>query len=249
MLQAGRALYLLTLFGLAVTGYTHVFGDLVTEPLSREICARLPQSGLENKLIPHGALWKHETIRQAVAPNGYYTAVGWINVATVYPCQSDIAPALVEIRSLKIYEHIGNTDVVLFEKRFDTKEKEGWDGALFPRHPYWFGPGEGELSGVGIFTKEGFFINARQVPGNIYHGWTDPRVRINPQATQSIELEVRITGNARLQMGMDYWRDVTSDYNGYDPNCQTSNNCEAWIGDWYGDTGGEFITIRAPKNQ
>ncbi len=246
MLQAGRTLYFMTILGLAVTGYTETFGHLVAEPLSQEICSRLPQSSIDKKIIPHGALWKRETIRQAKAPEGYHAAVAWINVATVFPCREINDPALVEIRSVRILEQGIDGERVIFEKVFDQEERLNWDGALFQRQPYWFGPGEGKIGSVGIFTTSGLVVNARQIPQNIYHGWTDPRVVINREARQFVEMEVRITGSARLQMGMDYWKDIQSDYNGYDPNCQASNNCEAWIGDWQGDTKGEFVTIRSP---
>ena len=246
MLQAGRALYIITIFGLAVTGYTKTFGDLVASPLSQEICSRLPQSGIEQKIIPHGALWKKETIRQASLPTGYTAAVGWINVATAFPCEEESKASLVEIRAVRIMEQKDSQEKVIFEKKFDSTTRSGWSGALFQRQPYWFGPGEGKLGSVDVFTDQGLIINSRAIPHNIYHGWTDPRVVLERDARQYVELEVRITGSARVQMGMDYWRDMTSDYNGYDPYCQTSNNCEAWIGDWYGDTKGEFITIRSP---
>jgi hypothetical protein len=247
MLQAGRTLYFLTILGLAVTGYTETFGHLIAEPLSQEICSRLPQSGVDKKLVPHGALWKKATILHASAPEGYNAAVAWINVATVFPCRDIQDPALIEIRSIKIIEQKTAAEEVIFEKIFETDEHQGWDGALFKRQPYWFGPGEGKIGGVGIFTTGGLVVNARQIPQNIYHGWTNPRVLVNREVQQVVEMEVRITGSARMQIGMDYWRDLDSDYNGYDPNCQASNNCEAWIGDWYGDTHGEFVTIRSPQ--
>lgn len=90
-------------------------------------------------------------------------------------------------------------------------------------------------------------INLKQISHNIYHGWTHPRVSLQPDKKVIVEMEVRISGEARVQLGVDYWKDITSDYNGYDPNCQVSNNCEAWIGDWYGDTNGKYITIRSPQ--
>lgn len=248
MLQAGRTLYFITILGLAVTGYTQTFGHLIAEPLSHEICSRLPQSGIEKKIIPHGALWKKETIRQAHAPEGYHAAVAWVNVATVFPCTETKRSALVEVRSVKIIEQYPDREEIILEKSFESDVHDGWDGALFQRQPYWFGPGEGQVGGVGIFTTSGLMINARQIPSRIYHGWTNPRVLIDQNAQQVVEMEVRISGDARIQLGLDYWRDLGSDYNGYDPNCQASNNCEAWIGDWYGETNGEFITIRSPKN-
>ncbi len=246
MLQAGRALYFMTMLGLAVTGYAGTFGMYISDSLEQEVCSRLPAGVIEKKIVPHGALWKKETLRESTPPEGYHTAVGWINVATVFPCHSPDTPALVEIRAMRIIEKVDNTEEVIYTKKFESDERNGFTGALFQRYPFWFGPGEGKSTQAEIFTTKGLVINARQIPESIYHGWTDPRTRIAPGGEQRIELEVRITGNARLQLGLDYWKDFESDYSGYDPTCQTSNNCEAWIGDWQGDTNGQFVTIRSP---
>lgn len=64
MLQAGRVLYFVTILGLAVTGYSQTFGDLIARPLESEVCERIPGSLYETKTIPTGAIWKHETIRE-----------------------------------------------------------------------------------------------------------------------------------------------------------------------------------------
>ena len=39
---------------------------------------------------------------------------------------------------------------------------------------------------------------------------------------------------------------METDYAGWDGTCAASDNCEAWVSDWYGNTYGEFRTFRAP---
>ncbi len=60
-----------------------------------------------------------------------------------------------------------------------------------------------------------------------------------------VEMEVKITGLARLQMGIDYWRETDSVYSQFDGTCQQSNNCEGYLSRWFGPTDG-FVTIRVP---
>ncbi len=251
MLQAGRTIYFLTVLGLAVTGYTKTFGELVAKPIKDEVCTRMPEGFYEKKQVPTGAIWKQETVREPVIPENYQTALAWINAATVSPCSIVGQPAVVEIRHITLISRNIKTGEEKILKAFDytQSEEKGFAGAIFQRDPFWFGPGEGSTaSSVLAYTNKGLIINVRQMPNNIYHGWTDPRVTLEKDNTLVVEAEVRVSGQARLQLGADYWKDAVSDYNGYDPNCQVSNNCEAWVGDWQGDTHGEFITIRSPKN-
>jgi hypothetical protein len=247
MTEIKHLLFFITVLALLIFGYVKTFGDLILLPFRAEVCVHVP--GAAKQIVPDGALWRTETIREATAPAGYTRAVAWVNVATVLPCADIQKPALVEIRTIRIIESKENEEKVIFAKDFTDSVAESFAGALFQRVPFWFGPGEGKISSIDNFAQGSFVINVRQIPKNIYHGWTNPRVVINSEAMQRVELEVRVTGGARLQLGMDYWRDEASDYNGYDPECQTSNNCEAWIGEWQGDTNGEFILLRSPKNK
>jgi hypothetical protein len=249
MLQAGRVLYFMTILGLSVTGYVGTFGDLVARPIESEVCSSLPSGVVENKQVPSGAIWKKETIREATPPEGFNAAVAWINVATVTPCTTAGEPAVVEIQKITLIEKDleNNSEKILEEFVYENEEDKNFDGALFQREPYWFGPGEGKkASSIVSSTKEGIFINVKPVSHHIYHGWTNPRVSIANDKAVVVEVVARVTGQARLQLGLDYWQDLETDYNGYDPNCQVSANCEAWIGDWQGDTKGEFVTLRSP---
>lgn len=199
---------------------------------------------------PHGAIWNSETIHWDGVPANYSALVGWINAATAIPCfdEEAIRPT-VEIRRLSIIAILPDGTERVIET-VDPRDTSRFIGRLFPRVPRWFGETEGrnELE-ITSGNEDGLFISLEPVPLRVYHAWTEPRIAIEPDLQYAIEVEARIADTARLQLGIDYWRDTAADYSGWDPACQTSNNCEGMVSDWYGGTGGEFRSFRAPKTQ
>lgn len=196
---------------------------------------------------PHGAIWKRETIHFQRAPDGYETLVGWINAATVVPCSDDgaISPR-VEIRILRLIarDSAGNERVLA---EIDPREENHFVGRLFPRVPEWFGETEGRSEiALADIRDDRLTLDLGRAPLRVYHAWTEPRIAIDPTDRHFIEIEANITETARLQVGVDYWRDMRSDYVGWDGTCSASANCEGWVSDWYGNTYGEFRTFRAP---
>lgn len=199
---------------------------------------------------PHGAIWEQEVIHWHRIPREYWTLVGWINAATVVPCAdaSAVAPR-VEIRKIRIIERDrGGEESVVAE--INPQESERFTGRLFPRVPRWFGETEGanEID-IETLADDRISLDLGQVPLRVYHGWTEPRIEIDPTRSYLLEVEANITPTARLQFGIDYWRTLKSPYAGWDKTCYRSNNCEAWVSDWYGDTQGEFKTFRAPTEE
>ncbi len=203
--------------------------------------------------VPDGAIWNQETSIAEADTRDYGAMVAWINAATALPCLTDSSGARIEIRSLRIIERAADgQESVIRSISFPGNADIPADfrGALFPRLPVWFGetkgvPDTNDISNVG---ENGFVIDLSRASQQIYHAWTDPRTSIVSGARYFIEAEVRISGAARLQFGVDYWRDLSVDYNGtYDKTCRASNNCEVWISDWFGDTSGQFVTIRVPS--
>lgn len=196
---------------------------------------------------PHGAIWERETVHFERVPEGYATLVGWINAATAVPCsdESAVTPR-VEIRTLRlIARNPAGVERVLAE--IDPRERDHFIGRLFPRIPEWFGETEGK-SEVALASAydEALVLDLGRAPLRVYHAWTEPRIMIDPMDQHFIEIEANITETARLQVGVDYWRDMRSDYAGWDATCQASANCEGWVSDWYGNTYGAFQTFRAP---
>lgn len=181
---------------------------------------------------------------------GFTHVVGMFNVVTSEACDRG-EPATIELRSLALIEEdirTGDTRAVATVTfAGDTLNGETrLEHRLFYRKP-WFTSGVPAAQPVIAAIEDGvYWLNARFVPKAIIHGWTTPRVPTEPGKRYLVEAEVRVTGAARIQLGMDYWRGAQAEYNGWSAGCETSNNCQAWLSDWLGDTGGEFVTWRAP---
>jgi hypothetical protein len=88
-------------------------------------------------------------------------------------------------------------------------------------------------------------IDLASTPSLIAHWWT-PRGTAVAGKRYVVEARYRVTGQAAIQFGIDYWRTKSAPYAGWDPTCSSSNNCEAWVSGWVGDTGGQFVTRRFP---
>lgn len=218
--------------------------------LSSDIPLSMP-CGIETPpnqdIVPEGALWRKETLHFLSPPEGFHTFVGWINAATISPCaESTTPPPTIEIHSLKIIT-IGPGENDIASQEIPLLDSEHFVGRLFPRFPQWFDQTQG-WSETNILRENNgdLLIDLSTVPLRVYHAWSNPRTMVGPDQKTFLEAEVRITGTARLQLGLDYWRDETVDYNGYDIHCIQSNNCEAWVSDWFSNTGGEMISLTVP---
>ena len=198
---------------------------------------------------PHGALWKHEVIHRAEAPVGYTALVGWINAATHVPCRDESADIpSIEIRAIRIIERDVSSGEEFVAAAIDPNDPGHFIGRLFPRVPSWFGETEGDPgTDIALHQKDRIMLDLSRVPLRVYHAWNDPRIAVAPGHQYVIEIEANISKTARLQFGIDYWRNMNVDYAGWDPSCVNSTNCEGWVSDWYGDTHGEFMTFRAPR--
>lgn len=181
---------------------------------------------------------------------GFTHLVGMWNITTVRPCDRG-AEATVEFRAFKILEQdlaTGETSMKQTVTFDDAQWDEGvtFDYLTYHRSPWFTGGGPAVQPIVAALGDGIYSLNARFIPKGIIHGWTTPRVEAVAGKSYLIEAEVRVSGDARLQLGMDYWRGVDSNYNGWSEGCITSNNCQVWLSDWLGDTGGEFVTWRVP---
>ncbi len=216
-------------------------------------------SSLPERLIPQAgekgiAMWPNETIKQEyqlpqfMATKGFDHVVGMLNAVMVYPCERS-QPAMIEIQRMEIVRFKPEGGFVTEASfRFDGASTLKIDGAQFKRNPEWFVSGKPVLQKPVVRLTGGTLsINLKPIPENIVHLWTEPRVKAVPGARYGILAVVKVEGDARLQFGMDYWRGDTSPYNGWSNGCVTSNNCEAWLSDWIGDTKGQYQQVLVPR--
>ena len=196
------------------------------------------------KQTPNGAIWKDYIIKREKAPERYGTVVGWWQVAAID--QNEVPEdANIIFKYLKLIElRPDGQEVVVFEKQYDSPLAKN-EYALFVRNPKWFASNDNSsFNGCYVNKNNLPVIDVTKAPERIIHGWTD-RIPVNHDSRYMIEMKVKIKKVA-FQLGSDYWIDLASDYNHWDEDCLTSNNCEAYVSGWYYDTRGKFKTIRFP---
>ncbi len=200
--------------------------------------------------VPFGAQHKKEVVWRKSAPEGFHAVLALMQVVNVAPCPLRSGQeATLSIRAIRLIERdpAGVETVVSEVTDFRGQTRPfRFDGQLYPRLPSWYkGSPSRPAAEMLSYEERALVINVAQSPQTIYHGWTDPKVTAKPDMNYLVEMEVKITGLARLQMGIDYWRETDSVYSQFDGTCQQSNNCEGYLSRWFGPTDG-FVTIRVP---
>lgn len=206
----------------------------------------------ESSIIPEGAIWLKQTIRRDTPPDGYGAIIIWAQTATLKGGQPKSVRAFVTVDYWKVIEEINANKKVIYEEHYDYNDRKEFstdEAGLFVRYPIWFDPAalDYHAQAFNMHAQNGILsIDASQTPDSIVHWWLQSRQLIKTGAKYSVEIRLKIEGQCSVQLGADYWRDLTV---GVIPNassCQTTNNCEAWISDWIGDTKGAFVTVTAP---
>lgn len=202
-----------------------------------------PESQSQN--VPQGAWSTHQIISNRFAPAGFGAVVAWAQTATLSKLQSG-APSKIEVDYMRLVEEDSVTGIsILAEESYDATVIHGLNinqGALYDRSPSWFANNDHHIAMTNSVIQNGLLsIDVSQTPDNIAHWWTERRP-CKPTATYYVEMRVRITGQVGLQLGGDFWTTLTSSWAGYNVN-----NREYFASDWYGDTNGQFIIIKAPR--
>lgn len=147
----------------------------------------------------------------------------------------------VEVDWMRVYAS-SDTDSILFVDEFDLHLSGMDDYGLYLREP-WF-EGDKQDSMPYALQNGSLIVEPSLYPENVFHWWNTSR-SIVPQNTERIwyQARIRITGGAGVQAGIDYWKDLSSGYNGLDVN-----NTEAGVSDWYGSStdGWQIISVGQP---
>lgn len=211
----------------------------------------IPQAG-ESSI----AMFARETVKDEYRPpekmsrRGFDYLLGMWNAVTIYPCDRS-RPATIEIKNFEIVrlDAVTGRLITEFSVRFGGNGGSSFaGGGQWKRSPEWFISGQPERQPTVVSTREGIFrVDLKSIPEAIVHMWTD-RIPAVPGDSYGIRAEVRVVGDARLQLAMDYWKGRDSQPLPWAEDCQGMNHCEAWLGDWIGDTKGEFITVLSPRS-
>ncbi len=183
-------------------------------------------------------------------PAGWKAVIGWAQAMTLKSDHSASEPASIEIQDFDLMEVDSSGDFKPAGGALDSYDVprspiSTGEGALFTRSP----PCQPGASGVTIedsAVSNGLLrIDLERTPRQYAHWWGN-KVDLVPGKRYWIKATIRVSGKAAIQFGLDWWRDKVVLYNKWDPNCEESNNCEAWVSDWFGDTGGQFVTKTVP---
>ncbi len=112
------------------------------------------------------------------------------------------------------------------------------EGRLFERFPNWYYNGTYTALTNSICSGGFLTINVGQQPDKINHFW-GVRQLCALGKRHKVEIRLLIYGDIALQAGMDYWTSETD---------TASSNCkEAFYSNWYGNSGGNYITVKFPN--
>lgn len=250
----GKIAYSLIL-SMLIASYTVTFGQAMAGN-SSVVCVLTSeaQNRLEKSAIPVDAQHKKEIVWRKTAPEQFHAVLALMQAVTVAPCRlPNTENASITVRAIRLIESDPKTgqerilnEVTDFSSKNDPLP---FEGKIFQRLPHWY-PSFGKVSApsgdIIRREKKSLVIDLMKKPNAIYHGWTNPKVATTPGMNYEVEMEVKIVGAARLQMGIDFWRDIDSVGSSFDETCQKSTNCEGSLSKWFGPTDG-FETIRSTK--
>ena len=188
----------------------------------------------QKPVIPEGAIWLEETIRRYTPLPDYSALAIWAQAATIQPNQPETVTANIIVDYWKVIEVIEGDSTIIYTEEYDYDEKKTFtkdEAGFYCRFPKWFDPGckDKHDQAFNMSAHNGFLlINMSKIPDVVLHWWT-PKLTYKPGAVYCVEARMSIYGETAVQFGMDYWRTLNSGFNVYDPTCETSNNCEAWI--------------------
>ncbi len=190
--------------------------------------------------IPDGAIFPIQKIMLEKTPEGYPVVSARCDVATL--SNDNVSnDGYIIVDYIKIIEEdidTGIKTIIKAEYFHGSGPLDTSQGGLYPRHPHWFIPNVSEPLNISNRENGLLTIAAGQRPDRISHFWTQ-WAESNLNVRHYVETRIKISGDIGFQIGLDY--------------CNNTYNChpigthrEAFVSKWYGDTKGEFITLRYP---
>ena len=168
-------------------------------------------------------------------PNGFLAAVGWMQ--SIHDDRLD-GRSKVEVDWMRLHVTLDDgTKVVLKSDDFSAATSPMTYYGLYQRIPWYAGD---KLENMPWTIDNGCLVlKPSNRPDRIFHWWNTSRTLVSHGVCRVwFEARVRITGPALVQAGVDYWKDLTIGYGGFDVN-----NTEAGVSDWYFESP-EWQTIR-----
>lgn len=185
--------------------------------------------------VPYDCVYPCETLKNLTLPSDLPVPTPWVAAATVIPGQPN--DGYVEVDWMQLLD-LDNNNQVVNDNQFEVSGPLSPDlGGLYSR---WFVTDEHTPLSAATAEDGLLHINVGIVPNNVCHWWL-PRIYGIPGHHYALKMRVKIHGNIGVQLGCDYWNNLTSvDFNYHE---------EAWLSDWYGDTSDQFIEITSPLSE
>jgi hypothetical protein len=197
-----------------------------------------PNGNLQNSIIPNEVAHKKGYIKYLTPPNNFRAVTGWI---TAIHDKTSSNPSYIEVDYIRVYAIINDSNILLSSNEYKDNIAEG---GLFLRQP-WFGSNDNATIPYEFSNNDYLVLRTSSKPDNVWHVWNKqwPRAEV-PSNIERCWLEVRckITGSALIQLGMDYWREPTSEWAGYNVN-----NIESGVSDWYYKSN-EWVILNYAKD-
>lgn len=191
---------------------------------------------------PPDAAWPYEHIHRLTPPEGFTAIIPWAQA--VHDIRQGYGESMVEVDYLKLWAVVNGTNQLICEDTYNAYDQGSvWFG-LYSRNP-WFGTDDHQQMPV-TYTSEGwlrFFPNTH--PDKVWHWWDtqNPKPYV-PTGTQRVwvEMKVKITGPALVQIGADFYRTPTAQAN-------QQNVAEMGVSNWYGNgSDWQIIILGIPGN-
>lgn len=187
--------------------------------------AQHPFSQILYSSTPEGNQYGIAWFQAVTLQNNHLQNSGYISVDYIKLIEEDISTGIETILHIENYN--GSGSLTLNE------------GGLYERFPSWYHSETPHKAMTNSIRSDGFLtINVGQQPDSVNHFW-GVRQYCALGKRHKVEIRLLISGDVALQAGMDYWTNLNTTY---PLDCK-----EAFYSNWYGDTGGKYITINYPN--
>lgn len=173
--------------------------------------------------IPSEVRFKSGYINPSPKPTDFTSAMLW-GIAITDTRVPGFKKAQVEIARTQLSCRVDGKAVIMNDDSGDVR------GGLYQRFP-WFGAEAHDVLPL-FYSRDhsAVILHVGRRPDRVWHFWAaSPRMQLPPGhlAGCTVRIRARISTGARLQIGMDYWRNPTVGYG------SGGNNHEAGASDWY----------------
>jgi hypothetical protein len=176
-------------------------------------------------------------LRHATAPAGYPAVVGW---GAALQDREQGGDSAVEVDWMRVHAVVDGQDRVILADEFDRYAHDMAEYGRYSRSP-WFGVKYGGAESFSV-ADGALHLAPSTHPDQVFHWWNLRRVTVPPGASRVwVEVRTRITGHAKVQVGVDYWRSLTV------LGSAGGNNVEAGASAWLcDDQGWTTLTFGKP---